>query len=342
MLSHLFIARFNTAIRGIVATALAVLAGCTASGIVTETSQNFNSRISIVVIHHTTANFSDSLNTLTKPSSRPVSSHYLIPEPDDSTYDKSRLKVYALVPEGERAWHAGVSHWSGKIGLNDQSIGIELVNQTYCHTSTELDGATTEQPPPRLCFFPDFTDPQLELLVGLLGDIQERHPDIRPTDIVGHADIAPDRKIDPGPRFPWQRLYRLGYGAWYDDETVIRYWEQFTQQAVSLCNVQSALQAYGYGIEISGVLDEQTRNVLRAFQMHFRPSKVSREPTTDTVAILYALIDKYYPERLDELLQPSAACSSEENSDEEFEPETELLAIVNPVNGSVTFEGAHT
>jgi len=60
-----------------------------------------------------------------------------------------------------------------------------------------------------------------------------------------------------------------------------------------LCNVQSALQTYGYGIETSGMLDEQTRNVLRAFQMHFRPSEVSREATTETVAVLYALIDKY-------------------------------------------------
>jgi len=320
MFSQLFLTRFATAIRSMAAVALALLAGCTASGIITESSQNFNSRVSIVVIHHTTADFADSLNILTKPSSRPVSSHYLIPEPDDSTYDKSRLKVYRLVPEGERAWHAGVSHWSGKNGLNDQSIGIELVNRTYCHTSAGIEGAA-DQAPPRICFFPDFTDPQLELLVGLLDDILERHPDVQPTHIVGHADIAPDRKIDPGPRFPWQRLYRLGYGAWYDDETVIRYWEQFSQQPMPLCNVQSALQTYGYGIETSGMLDEQTRNVLRAFQMHFRPSEVSREATTETVAVLYALIDKYYPEALDELLLANESCGEGPDSDQEIDQE---------------------
>ena len=307
---HLLISRLMTALRGIAAMVLAVLAGCTASGTITESSQNYNSRVSIVVIHHTTANFGDSLHILTKPSSNSVSSHYLIPEPDDSTYDKSRLRTYSLVSEGNRAWHAGVSHWSGKTGINDQSIGIELVNQTYCHASTAVD-EETGKPARRICFFPDFTDPQIELLIDLLGEIHERHPDIPPTHIVGHADIAPDRKIDPGPRFPWQRLYRLGYGAWFDDETVIRYWEQFSLQPVPLCKVQAGLEIYGYGIEATGVLDEHTRNVLRAFQMHFRPSEVSSEATPETVAILYALIEKYYPGRLDELLQATEPCAED-------------------------------
>jgi N-acetylmuramoyl-L-alanine amidase len=278
-----------------------VLAGCTTSGTITELSQNYNSRVSIVVIHHTTGDFDDSLHILTQPSSNPVSSHYLIPEPGDSSYDKSKLQVYSLVPEGDRAWHAGTSHWAGKNGVNDQSIGIELVNRTYCRRSTVVDDET-KQPTGRICFFPDFADSQIALLVDLRDKILERHPDIRPTHITGHADIAPDRKIDPGPRFPWQRLYRLGYGAWFDDETVIRYWEQFTQQPLPVRNVQAALKAYGYGIEVSGELDEQTHNVLRAFQMHFRPSEVSNEPTTTTVAILFALIEKYYPEQLDDLL----------------------------------------
>jgi len=264
-------------------------------------SVNYNSRVSIVVIHHTTANFGDSLRILTEPSSNPVSSHYLIPEPDDKTYEKSRIQTYELVPESLRAWHAGTSYWAGKSGLNDQSIGIELVNQTWCHSSG-MDVDPYRGNPDRICFYPDFADSQIAQLVDLLDDILERYPEIKPTNIIGHSDIAPDRKIDPGPRFPWQRLAVLGYGAWFEDETVIRYWEQFRGQPLPLANVQKALSAYGYGIEVTGENDEQTRNVLRAFQMHFRPMDVTSTPTLESTATLFALIEKYHPEQLDELL----------------------------------------
>jgi len=276
-----------------------MLTGC-ASTLKTP-SENYNSRVSIIVIHHTTANFEDSYKILTRPSSNSVSSHYLIPEPDDQTYSKSVVQTYQLVPESLRAWHAGKSYWSGKTGLNDQSIGIELVNQTWCHASGEGTNPYTDKVD-RLCFYPDFADSQLALLVELLEDILERYPEIKPTNIIGHSDIAPDRKIDPGPRFPWQRLARLGYGAWFDDDTVVRYWERFREQPLPLLNVQKALGTYGYKIDPTGEHDEQTRNVLRAFQMHFRPSEVTSVATPDSTAILFALIDKYYPEQLEELL----------------------------------------
>ena len=276
-----------------------VLTGCAST--VNSPSENYNSRVSIIVIHHTTANFEDSYRILTKPSSNPVSSHYLIPEPDDQTYGKSSVQTYQLVPESLRAWHAGRSYWSGKTGLNDQSIGIELVNRTWCHASDSGANPYTDKID-RLCFYPDFADSQLALLVDLLGDLLERYPEIKPTNIIGHSDIAPNRKIDPGPRFPWQRLSRLGYGAWFDDETVVRYWERFREQPLPLLNVQKALGAYGYKIEPTGEDDEQTRNVLRAFQMHFRPSEVTSIATPDSTAILFALIEKYRPDQLDELL----------------------------------------
>ncbi len=302
---------------------LVALPGC--ADRVRVASENYNSRISVVVIHHTAENFADSLGILTKRSANPVSSHYLIPEPDDPTYGRGKLEVYELVPERYRAWHAGDSYWGGRTALNDQSIGIELVNRTHCHAGAPIDqaiatqvaGTTASAPidettaipdlsPDTLCFYPDFADGQIELLADLLADILERYPNIKPTQIVGHSDIAPDRKIDPGPRFPWQRLYRLGFGAWYDDATVIRYWERFRRQPLPLRNVQLALKAYGYGIEVTGQLDVQTRNVLRAFQMHFRPSETYGRVTTETVATLFALIEKYYPEQLDELLRVEA------------------------------------
>jgi len=280
---------------------LALLLGaCNTTSIEQSRSANHNSRVSIIVIHHTTENFEESLRLLTLPSANSVSSHYLIPEPGDDSYGKTPMQTYALVPESRRAWHAGVSYWSGKTGLNDQSIGIELVNQTYCHRD---DTGTNEGEVERMCFYPDFADAQLALLVELLGEIYDRHPKISPTNIVGHADIAPDRKIDPGPRFPWQRLARLGYGAWYDDDVVIRYWEQFKDEPLPLKNVQDALRAYGYNIESTGQADQQTANVLRAFQMHFRPSTVTETATLETTAVLFGLIEKYYPESLEELLR---------------------------------------
>jgi N-acetyl-anhydromuramyl-L-alanine amidase AmpD len=271
----------------------------------TADSTNQNSRVSIIVIHHTSANFGDSLHILTRPSTYPVSSHYLIPEPGDGSYGKATLKTYQLVDESRRAWHAGTSYWAGKSGLNDQSIGIELVNRTWCHASEEGVNPYTGRTD-RLCFYPDFADGQIALLTKLLDEILRRHPDVKPTNIVGHSDIAPDRKIDPGPRFPWQRLAALGYGAWYDDETVIRYWEKFRAEPLPLINLQMALAAYGYKIEPSGENDEQTRNVVRAFQLHFQPSEVTSEMTRESAAILFALLDKYYPEQLNELLRVEA------------------------------------
>jgi len=284
--------------------------GCATRDSVFVESANQDTRVRIVVIHHTTGDFQSSFDVLTEPSGNPVSSHYLIPEPGDPSYVEKDLKLYSLVKEEGRAWHAGSSYWAGKTSLNDMSIGIELVNRTYCRKSTEIiPPERIDQEPASLCFYPDFAEPQLEILIDLLKGILERHPEVKPTHIIGHADIAPQRKIDPGPRFPWQRLYRLGYGAWYDDDSVYKYWEQFRQAVPSVLTLQTALHTYGYNIELSGENDKQTRNVARAFQMHFLPWQVSGEFSAETVAILYALLEKYYPEKLDSLLTTDSSKS---------------------------------
>ena len=285
------------------------IAACDTQGpqdIVVVNSENQDTRVRIVVIHHTTADFQESLDILTKKSNRPVSSHYLVPEPGDPSYSDKELRLYSLVNEEARAWHAGSSYWAGKTSLNDMSIGIELVNQTYCRRSEEaIPPEAIDQEPARICFYPDFAEPQLQILLDLLKGIMERHTEVKPTHIIGHSDIAPQRKIDPGPRFPWQRLYRLGYGAWYDDDTVVKYWEQFRKEMPPVLTLQTALNTYGYGIELSGEHDKQSRNVVRAFQMHFLPWQVSQEFTAETVAVLYALLEKYYPSELELLLSES-------------------------------------
>ena len=290
----------------ILACVLLVAAGCGTSGkkgAVAVESANQDSRVNVVVIHHTSENFQGSLNILTQPSNYPVSSHYLVPEPLDPSYEGDELKVYQLVGEDQRAWHAGSSYWKGQTKLNNVSVGIEIVNETYCHRAESMAKAdSADWPTKTICFFPDYPETQLALVIDLVQGILERHPGVKPTHVVAHSDIAPQRKIDPGPRFPWQRLYKLGIGAWYDDETVIRYWEQFNLQLPTVTQMQEALHVYGYPIEISGEVDEQTRNVLRAFQHHFLPYRVSNEFTVETAAVLYALVEKYYESELEPLL----------------------------------------
>lgn len=279
---------------------LLALAGCGSTSLVDAPSRNQNGRVNYLVLHFTTENFADSLSLLTEPSANPVSAHYLIPEPGDTSYPENRLRVFKLVDENRRAWHAGLSYWGGETALNDTSIGIEIVNRSYCVENA--DSRNHDEDFSRPCFYPDFAPAQLSLLIELATDILRRHPEIDPVDVVGHADIAPARKVDPGPRFPWQALHRAGIGAWYDDATVLRYRQRFSTRLPNVATVQNALFTYGYEIEETGILDTQTRFVLRAFQMHFRPSGVTTNIDVDTVAVLFALLEKYRPDGLGEIL----------------------------------------
>ena len=177
-----------------------VAASCSSSGsrgMVTVDSANQDSRVNVVVIHHTSEDFGGSLDILTQPSAYPVSSHYLVPEPMDPSYEDGDLKVYALVPEQQRAWHAGNSYWAGQTKLNNVSVGIEIVNETYCHRAPDMTKEeTADWPSETICFYPDYPENQLALVIDLVQGILERHPEVKPTHVVGHSDIAPQRKID--------------------------------------------------------------------------------------------------------------------------------------------------
>lgn len=280
---------------------LLIIAGCASSGIVDAPSLNHNSRINFLVLHFTSENFAESLRLLTQRTESPVSVHYLVPEPGDETYNRRALRIHRLVPENRRAWHAGLSYWAGADALNDTSIGIEIVNQSACvNNDPETESPTPEE---QSCNFLAYAEEQIHLVISLASDILERNPDIDPIDVIGHGDIAPDRRVDPGPLFPWKRLYDNGIGAWYDDDAVERYREQFEKTLPNIVSVQGALNAYGYLVEETGGNDTQTRFAIRAFQMHFRPSGISGQLDAETAAILFALIEKYRAEQLSDLLQ---------------------------------------
>ncbi len=104
--------------------------------------------------------------------------------------------------------------------------------------------------------------------------------------------------LDPGPRFPWERLAKLGYGAWYDIDTVVKYLRVFGTWEPDATLVQQALKAYGYDIEVTGEFDKQTKLVIGAFQLHFDQANVTGEPAPSTMARLFALIEKYLPRDL--------------------------------------------
>ncbi|MCY4263811.1 MAG: N-acetylmuramoyl-L-alanine amidase [Gammaproteobacteria bacterium] len=277
---------------------LLLLASCATDTTVYLESTNQNSRVNYLVIHSTAENFAESLRLLSTPTDRPVSSHYLLPETGDPSYPHNTLRVYQLVPELRRAWHAGVSYWAGEKALNDRSIGIEVVNVFKCSGIDQpVEDIVLDE---MVCEFPPFSDVQIDMLIDLIKSILERFPDIDPIDIVAHSDIAILRKADPGPLFPWKRLFDEGIGAWPNPDLTAGYQARFSDALPSVAAVQRALSALGYKIEISEQADEQTRYALRAFQLHFRAADYTGILDVETAARLWALVEEYRPGALSE------------------------------------------
>lgn len=221
-----------------------------------------NSRVEYLVLHYTSADNERSLKIL---SENNVSSHYLVT-------NSTPPRIYQLVDESRRAWHAGVSEWYGRSDLNSGSIGVEIVNQGRV-------GETWEPYPAE----------QMLTVAALLKDIIARHQ-IKPHNVVGHSDIAPQRKIDPGPLFPWRQLAQTGIGRWYEEELAAQHRADFLQQGLPDINwIQNSLRRQGYTVPRSSQLDRATRNVIAAFQMRYRPERHDGEPDAETLAILKAL-----------------------------------------------------
>ncbi|MCU1718596.1 N-acetylmuramoyl-L-alanine amidase [Pseudomonas sp. 5P_3.1_Bac2] len=245
---------------------LLLLAGCSNALRIDDSyvAKGQNSRVQYIVLHYTSADFARSLQLLTQTD---VSSHYLIGD--------SPATIYRLVDENRRAWHAGVSQWQGRTWLNGNSIGIELVNQGFYDT-------------PRGRFWQPFAPAQIDALIPLLKDIMQRHH-LPPGSIIAHSDIAPQRKSDPGPLFPWKRLADAGLMPWPDAGKVARQQQLFATSLPSVAWFQEQLARQGYEVPRSGELDKATRNVVAAFQMKYRPARYDGQPDAQTAALLAVL-----------------------------------------------------
>jgi N-acetylmuramoyl-L-alanine amidase len=194
--------------------------------------------VDMLILHYTgMPTAAEALDRLCAPEAQ-VSAHYLVDE--DGT-------VWRLVPEERRAWHAGISSWRGRTDINGVSVGIELVN------------------PGHDWGYRPFPEAQMAALETLALDILRRHP-IPPHFVLGHSDVAPDRKRDPGEFFDWRRLARVGIGIWPEASLASAPVPDGTEE------VQRLLARIGYACPVTGGLDAATRQAVAAFQRHFRPS----------------------------------------------------------------------
>jgi N-acetylmuramoyl-L-alanine amidase len=260
----------------------ALLAGCatplptTSGGVPIDTSRSArgqDSRVLFLILHYTVADLPISLKVLTE---HDVSAHYVVS-------DETPPRIFRLVDEGRRAWHSGASAWKGHRMLNASSIGIEIVHPGF---KPGPNGERIYQP---------FSEAQMQALIPLMQDIVQRHR-IRPDRILGHGEVSPAYKEDPGPTFPWRRLAELGITPpWPDASRVAAQRERFEALLPDAAWFQRALAQVGYPVDQTGAMDEQTQRVLMNFQMRYRPGKFDGTPDAETAALLHVLTQPLTP-----------------------------------------------
>ncbi len=215
----------------------------------------------------------------------------LVPPRDDLIYKKYVLKKYI------QKYTTIVDNLREK---NDPFLNIKI-NDLY---NLQQQGKLV---------WDDYTPHQRKTLVLLLKkltkelEIKDKNNNIcaqiEPTAIVGHSDIAPSRKSDPGPRFPWKYLAEHGIGAWPDEQAVNTILKELSKdKKINIASLQDNLRLYGYNIQTTKILDQQSKDIIRAFQWHFEPDNASGIPSLKTVALLDALIKKYHPEEYQQII----------------------------------------
>lgn len=198
-----------------------------------------------------------------------VSAHYIVLEDG---------RIVQCVPESKRAWHAGVSFWAGEEDINSCSIGIEIINRGH-------DWG-----------YPDFPLRQIAAVIALCRGIMLRRA-IPSHRVLGHSDVAPARKKDPGEKFPWHSLANSGVGHWVQPAPIVR-GDALKLGAISddVARMQAAFRAYGYNSPTNGKFDGQTMEAITAFQRHFRPERVDGIADPSTMATLHALLESLPPD----------------------------------------------
>lgn len=218
---------------------------------------------SIILLHYTGMETGAAAEAWLADSASEVSAHYVVHEDG---------RIVQMVRESDRAWHAGKSCWAGEADINSVSVGIEIVN------------------PGHFLGYSEFPDRQMDAVIDLCRGISARHG-IRPARVLAHSDVAPGRKVDPGEKFPWERLAAAGIGHWVEPVTVTGgggFGEGARGRPVEA--LQAMLALYGYECPATGHFDERTRIVVEAFQRHFRPALVSGFADFSTLRTLGRLI----------------------------------------------------
>lgn len=237
--------------------------------IIAAPSPNFNERRAppdMLVLHYTGMQTGEAALARLRDPQAQVSAHYLIEEDG---------RVFGLVPEERRAWHAGRGVWQGQDDCNAASIGIEIVN------------------PGHEFGYRAFPDAQIAAVTALIGDIRERWtiPDSR---IIAHSDLAPERKEDPGELFPWKRLAEAGHGLWFEPAAerikALGGLLQKGDDGIGVVVLRAGLHRLGYGINPGGDYDVETEAAVRAFQRHWRQSRIDGVADGETRARLVGLL----------------------------------------------------
>ena len=262
-----------------------LLAGCvtppmTSGGVPIDTTRSArgqDSRALFLIVHYTVLDLPMSLKVLTE---NEVSSHYLLT-------DEAPPRIYRLVDESRRAYHAGLSGWRGNRQLNASSIGIEIVHP-----------GARNGPDGQRVYIP-FPQAQIDVLIPLVRDIMARHA-IQPGRVLGHGEIQPATKQDPGPLFPWKQLADAGLTPpWPDANRVAEQRWLFELSSPDVLWWQTSLERHGYefrnrGVP-TGVWDTETRDTVAAFQMRYRPARYDGQPDAETAALLYVLLNPTAP-----------------------------------------------